>query len=449
MTASNISPSRGLDATTLLTVYVVLLLTVPAPMVISPLGTAGGLSTVLAISTFFLWFWFQAARSTRVSTGRQPVRAALLAWVVVMFVVYAHAMSQPIPSDEISPADSGMLRLIGMSGIVLAANEGIPTLIRHRALAKRLVIAVGIAALLGIVQAVTKQLWVDRITIPGLTSGAAEWTLAARSGLARPSGTSTHPIEYGMVLTTVLPLAIALARSAPSRRWLYRILVCAIGISVLLAISRSAMVCAAVAVLVMGWSWPLMTKLRALLSIAVLTTIAFLTVPGLLGTITNLFTGIGDDSSVQSRTGSYELASEFIGRSPLLGRGFGTFLPKYWILDNGYLGLLIEGGVLGLIGLLALIVVGVSVAHRAARHAVDPIDREIARALVASIAAGAAGLAFFDTFSFPQSAGVFFVLIGLAGAAWRLNRPVGAPDTSANPDEARSLEHSVAAPVTT
>lgn len=443
--ASRIDQSRGPDATTLLTVYIVLLLTVPAPMVIAPLGTAGGLSTVLAISTFFLWLWFQAARSTRDYTGRQPVRTALLAWVIVMFVVYAHAMAQPTPSDEISPADSGMLRLIGMSGIVLAANEGIPTLARHRVLAKRLVIAVGAAALLGIFQAATKQLWVDRITIPGLTSGAAEWTLAARSGLARPSGTSTHPIEYGMVLTTVLPLAIALARSAPRKRWLYSILVCAIGISVLLAISRSAMICAAVAVLVMGWSWPLTTKLRALMSVAVLTTIVFLTVPGVLGTITNLFTGISNDSSVQSRTGSYEIASDFIGRSPLLGRGFGTFLPKYWILDNGYLGLLIEGGVLGLIGLLVLIVVGASVAHRAARHAKNPIDREIARALVASIAAGAAGLAFFDTFSFPQSAGAFFLLIGLAGASWRLNRPGGVPDSSATPDEAQLRSRFVAA----
>ena len=96
----------------------------------------------------------------------------------------------------------------------------------------------------------------------------------------------------------------------------------------------------------------------------------------------------------------------------MLGRGFGTFLPKYWILDNGYLGLLIEGGILAIAGLLTLIVVAAIAARRARRAAVDDFDRALAQALVAAIAAGACGLAFFDTFGFPQTAGCFFLFIG-------------------------------------
>lgn len=420
MTGSRLGPSRGPDAVSLLTVYICLLLAVPAPMVVGPLGSAGSPATILAIGGFCWWLWFHIQRDHVITTGRQPVRVVMLAWLIVMVVVYVHAMSQPIPADEISPADSGLLRLIGMAGLVLVANDGVPGLYRHRALARRLVLGVSLVAALGIVQLATKRLWVDEISIPGLTPGASSWTLATRSGLIRPSGTATHPIEYGMVLTTVLPLAMALARSSPSRRWLYRVGLGVIGVSVLLAISRSAMICAAVAVTVMVMSWPLMAKLRALLFVGVVAAVVFVTVPGVLGTITNLFTGIQNDASVDSRTGSYDIAGEFIARHPFLGRGFGTFLPKYWILDNGYLGLLIEGGVVGLVGLLLVISVGGIAARHAAHAARDPFDAEIARALVASACAGAAGLAFFDTFAFPQSAGIFFLLIGMAGASWRL-----------------------------
>ena len=124
-------------------------------------------------------------------------------------------------------------------------------------------------------------------------------------------------------------------------------------------------------------------KVWATASALLVTTVVFLTMPGVLGTITNLFTGISSDSSVASRTGSYDVASMFISRSPLLGRGFGTFLPKYWILDNGYLGLLIEGGALGLLGLLIVIATAVGCAFRSARihvHTAErgQLDREIA-----------------------------------------------------------------------
>jgi hypothetical protein len=68
-----------------------------------------------------------------------------------MLIVYAHAMSSPLPADEISPADSGMLKLIGLSGIVLVANDGIRNLDRHRTVLRRLVIGVGVVAVLGLV----------------------------------------------------------------------------------------------------------------------------------------------------------------------------------------------------------------------------------------------------------------------------------------------------------
>lgn len=423
-------PSTGsVDASTVLTAYVVALLAIPSAMKLSPLGSAGAPSTVLALGAFAWWAWFHLQRVEPTTGERQPVRMAMLGWLLIMLVVYVHAMAAPIPADEITPADSGLLRLFGMAGILLIANDGLRDLGQARTVLRRLVIGVGLCAALGIVQFATKELWIDRVSIPGLTK-PTEAALALRSGLARPSGTSTHPIEFGVVLTITLPIVIAHAHRSPTRRWLYSLLVGLVGFALILSISRSAMICGAAAMIVMLLSWPAATRLRALAFMAVIFAAVYVTVPGVLGTITRLFTGISDDASVQSRTGSYDIAERFINQSPVLGRGFGTFLPKYWIFDNGYLGLLVEGGVVALVGLLVLIAVGAWCAHQAARRLEDEFDRELARATVASIVAGAAGLAFFDTFGFPQSAGCFFLALGMAGALHRLSRsraPAGVP----------------------
>ena len=47
----------------------------------------------------------------------------------------------------------------------------------------------------------------------------------------------------------------------------------------------------------------------------------FVAVPGMLGSVVKLFTGIGDDRSALSRTDSYPLAWEFIGRAPMSAAG--------------------------------------------------------------------------------------------------------------------------------
>src|SRR5689334_15578432 len=99
----------------MLTFYVVLLLAIPSPMIVSPLGSAGAPSAIMAVGLFFWWAWYHVHGVKSVSWRSQPVRASMLIWLLIMFIVYAHAMSSPIPSDEISVADSGMLKLLGFA----------------------------------------------------------------------------------------------------------------------------------------------------------------------------------------------------------------------------------------------------------------------------------------------------------------------------------------------
>lgn len=434
--------SSSIDGASVLSVYIVLLLAIPSPMVVPALGSAGAPSSLWAVGCFGLWLWFQVHGANNLDGGRQPVKTAALVWLLVMLAVYAHAMAKPISGDEISPADNGLLKLVGLCGVLLVANDGIPSFGRHRAIVRRLVLGAGIVAMLGLIQYATKQVIVDRISIPGLASGNADWSLAERSGLARPSGTATHPIEYGVVLTMILPLAITYALRSPTHKWLYRAILAAVSFAVFLSISRSAVLCAVVALLVLGATWRWATRIGALVLILVFSAIVYVTVPGVLGTLTRLFTGVSGDPSVASRTGSYDIAFGFIADSPILGRGFGTFLPKYWILDNGYLGLLIEGGIVGLGGLIALIITAMMAARQARALVVGEFDRDLAQALLASVCAGACALAFFDTFGFPQSAGTLFLILGLSGSLLRLAsasprspRPIVEPGYARMPDE--------------
>lgn len=415
MTATG--PRHGVDATTVLTAYLVLLWAIPSSMVVPSLGSAGSPSNLLGIASFFWWLWFHVRRTEPLASGFQPVRAAMLAWLLVMLVVYAHAMAVPIVGDEVSVADNGILRLLGMAGILLLASDGICCYERLHTLVRRLAFAAGAVAVLGLVQYLTHQLWIDRLSIPGL-SPATVTELGARSGFARPSGTSASAIEYGVVLAMALPVLITLA-GQQRRRWIFRLLLVPMILSIYLSVSRSAYLCATVGLLVLALSWSNRQRLRALGFMALVSVGLYVSVPGLLGAILGLFSNADSDPSVASRTGSYEVAGEFIANSPIVGRGFGTFLPRYWILDNGYLGLLIEAGVLGLLGLLVVLASGF-LATRRAGVGVPAEDHRLSRALMASILAGATCLAFFDTFAFPQTSGCVFLVLGIAGAMRRL-----------------------------
>jgi len=241
-----------------------------------------------------------------------------------------------------------------------------------------------------------------------------------RNGFARAAGTSTHPIEFGVMLSMILPIALHYARTDSGRGLLRRWgPVAAITFAIPITISRSAFIGVIVVLAIVLPSWPVRARRTAYAAIVAVVTVVYLAVPGLLGTLLRLFTGVSTDDSALSRTNSYELAWQFIQRSPLFGRGVSTFLPKYRILDNQYLGLLIETGLVGLLAFLGLILTGVFVGARLVRSSPDPMVPSLSRSLVASVAAAACAYATFDGFGFPQVAGLTFFCLGCLGALRR------------------------------
>jgi O-antigen ligase len=145
--------------------------------------------------------------------------------------------------------------------------------------------------------------------------------------------------------------------------------------------------------------------------------------PSLVSSFAALFSHLGSDQSSLSRTDAYTEAVPYISAHPWLGQGFQTFLPQtYFFVDNQYLTSLLETGVLGLLALVACFVTGWFTAQKVRARATDARTRDLGQCLAASIAVAAVCFASFDALSFSIAAGVFFLLFGCVGAAWRLSR---------------------------
>ncbi|MBA8792695.1 O-antigen ligase [Friedmanniella endophytica] len=325
------------------------------------------------------------------------------------------ATLRPISADELSTATLGVVSCLGWLGLLLLGATMIGRADRLTQLFDRVVLAGGLLALLGLAQFFFHQTFIDIIQIPGLSATQPIYGVQSREGFTRPAGTAIHPIEFGVVLTTVLPMAIARAIDGRELRPVRRYFpASAILLAILLSVSRSALVCAAVGIIVCIPGWPRRARGPIMVACGGLGVLVFLTVPGMLGSILGLFSGIGTDSSAQSRVDSWGFALHYFAESPILGRGFATFLPKYHILDNQYLLLLVEMGVVGLVAVLALVASGLRSAFAAASF-LPPESRVQPIALAGGIAAAASSLALFDAFSFPMVPGLLFLLLGMAG----------------------------------
>ena len=408
------------DAVGWLTCYIMLLLFVPSRLVVGPLGSAGALSMLFGLGSLLLWSFLFLGAIRRTSSLAQPVRIALGVFLFCAGLSYVLAMSRPMSPDEISPAAVALLALASWSGTLLLTHDGVFTRNRLDTLLWRFVLCGFVIALLGLVQVATHQLWVDRIAIPGLSSAPA-YGLVTRGGFPRPAGTSIHPIEFGVLLSILLPIALHVAffdrRRPPWIRWLPAL---TIGAIIPLTSSRSAYLGSLLGLLICmaGWS---RARRRRVLAVGGLGVVAMMVVtPNFFSSVIGLFTGAGDDPSIASRTGSFALAFEFLERNPWFGRGLGTFLPKYRIFDNQYLLLLVTVGVVGALAFLALGVTAVVTLLRLRSRLQDVASRDLALALVAAVSAGFSCLFMFDAFAFPMTMGTLFLVLGAAGALRRL-----------------------------
>jgi O-antigen ligase len=415
------------DAVSVLTVYVVLLYVVPSDRTIAALGGAGSPAALFGVVAGVVWVLYQVSRTeSTVDAGRRPLRVALFLFLAAALVSYILAMLSPHPAVEISAADQGLIRLVSFAGVVLIASDGIRDTDRFHLLLRRIAFAGALLALLGLVQFLTKQSFVDSIAIPGFAASQDFSSVQDRSGFARAAATATNPLEYAYVLSMILPIALTLALEDTARSRLRRWLPASLIIAALaLSGSRSGIVGLFVTVVLLFPTWTRSIRLRAFFVTVIGAAAIYLFVPGMIGTLRGLFSSFGQDPSAASRTDSYQVAGTFIVRNPIFGRGFGTFLPQYRILDNQILLTIIEIGAVGMCALLGVIVTGIVIVLTARRRYPDRLFQKLGPALATSVIAGTLIMAFFDVFSFRMSVGTFFLIVGVCGAYWRIAPTAG------------------------
>jgi O-antigen ligase len=156
--------------------------------------------------------------------------------------------------------------------------------------------------------------------------------------------------------------------------------------------------------------------------------------PGTLGSIKQSFFPAGgllaqeEKNSVGSgrlATLGPALSSEFMP-NPLLGEGFLTRVPVPTelaarngpILDNQWLGVLLETGLLGAIALVWLFVSSVrKLAHESRKD--DSLRGWLLVAIAASITAYGVGMLTYDSFSFIQVTFLLFIVMGVGSVVLR------------------------------
>jgi hypothetical protein len=137
------------------------------------------------------------------------------------------------------------------------------------------------------------------------------------------------------------------------------------------------------------------------------------------------------EQSYDKGTGSGRIAdlgpslSEWAHGNPFVGQGFGTRVTSQvgvaggaQILDDQWLGTLLELGAAGFIGLMWLYCRGVRLMGRRARETIGN-ESWLATALCASLLAWTIGLFTYDAYAFIQVTFLAFILLGFASIVAR------------------------------
>lgn len=271
----------------------------------------------------------------------------------------------------------------------------------------------------------------------------------SRAGVARAFGSAQHPIALAVALCVLIPLAIYLAKYAAwprneiNRRLVYAGAIVMLFGGVLAAISRTAVVVLGVMFLITLILHPRVAAVLFAIAFPVVL-LAAVVLPKAFDKMVLSFLDV--DSLVASqyqsagmggagRLADLEPAMREVRQQPFFGSGFGSRIvigdeANSFILDNQFLGTLMETGALGVIGLAAfLLVPPILLLRFAFGQAAERRHAALAFTVAVAIAGYIAATFFYDAFGFFQT---FFILcMLLAVGAWLLTeaprRPAARP----------------------
>jgi hypothetical protein len=319
-----------------------------------------------------------------------------------------------------------------------------------RPLVQILVAAGALVALLAIYESRSGSNLFDRLSdwIPFLQNNVAvnkevDLNGFARGDKLRTYASAEHPIALAAALCMLFPLSLALAITGKRHWWLAVFLLAMGGLATL---SRTGVVMLLVVGLVFIWLRPGQT-VRMWWAVFPLVIVIHAVMPHTLGILKSSFFPAGglvaeQHSSAGSATAGGRAADfgpvmERVKRSPVVGVGYATTVlptpgeapeelpgslapPTTRILDNQWLGTLLETGFLGVFAWLWLFLRFIRRLGRAAKR--DESDEGwLLVGLVASITAATVGMFTYDAFAFVQATFITFILLAFGAV---LGKPI-------------------------
>jgi hypothetical protein len=313
----------------------------------------------------------------------------------------------------------------------------LPSVVRTRAHVDFLVkVLVGGGAVVGVFAAIESRTGYNVFehlgsVVPLLRDGDVRTGEAlARGAILRGFGSAQSPVALGAALILLSPLAVYLVWR--TRRWIWAVAGTVLVIGALSTLTRTAVVMVIPVALVFLWLRPVETRRLWPFVVPLVLAIQF-AVPGTLGTLRAAFfpaEGLVAEQSANAGTGGsgriadIDPAIDEWSTQPLLGQGYSTRQTgrenrQALILDNQWLKTLVETGVVGAFAWAWFLARAVRRLGARAKHDPSP-DGVLAVALASSVAAFAAGMFFFDAFSFIQVTFLLFFLLGLAACLLRI-----------------------------
>ena len=407
----------------------------PSSMVFKPIGAAGTVPMILAVIVFGLWVFsgiFALHDPLRVRhPGRLAVGILFLATSASYVALYAGITGG---STEVARAsgDRWMILLVASAGIVIAVGEVVRTPDDALVFIRALLAGATFCCLVAVVQFafhINPMEWF-RVAMPGFDYNGGDTPFQSRGALLRVAGTTFHSIELAVVSAMLLPLSIWRVIYDRRGHIVFRLLGPALLVfAIASTVSRSGILGLMTGLALFIPLMPRTPRLWALMAAPVALGALFLTVPGLVSTLTGTVTASDSDPSITTRTNNFPRVEAMVSHRPLLGLGPGNYVADsaIHILDNQYLNAAVTQGLVGLAAIaIYLVLPGIS-SLVAARSTRDPQLRSLAGAVGAgALVAGVCSLTF-DSMSFPVFALTYPVLVGLGGAVWLMVR--GRPAT--------------------
>lgn len=445
--------SGSVPALVLLKAYLLLLLLIPNEQVFAPLGSAGTPATIAGLGFLLWWVLTRLSGGARPTRHVNPLHFALGLLLVAAVLSYALGLASgwirpldirqetdaliselPVRTSELQEksvlgATRGLITICSWAGVALVIMDGLRSRDEVREFVDWLVWLTAVVAAIGIYQYITGDNLARLIQVPGLSADEAFGVSIQRADLNRVSASATHPLEFSAILAAVIPFAIhralyprrAAERPSTRRRSISDVLpAILLLVATPMAVSRTGILALLISFTVLFVGWPNSRRIGLLIIAPLALIVMRSALPGLLGTIRDLMTQALGDPSVQARTTDYAVVLDIYARHPWFGRGPFTFIPQYYrTLDNQYLMNLVELGAVGLVATVGFFLCGFYLATYVKRHAITEEDRHLGLAAAAAILAIASTYFAFDAWGFGKAGAVSFVLLGIAGAAWR------------------------------